>query len=501
MAFTPIPPRSSNAITGSQFATEIRRENTSKATREGRVLQELLGGNIPTFFRNLVDVVVGATIKGKPHTVSYRVFPDYLAIGSDDDYLRMPMSPLTAQVFGDEHGFSLPTSLMVNQIHDAADVKLEPVPIQPNSESFDLFVAHNETIQSQLAQVQAVPGALVGGIKKDVVVSAQMHTHPGKVVLYGWHRIKGGVVQPLFPSAPPATAGHAVDYMDYSHGIRLVESSVVVDNQSMTLAALLAHPVLCRLVSNEGPLAKIRYEGTAVVPVQAPERIDVADGDSPEEEEAAPQTVEEHHLLACQYTRWQVDRGVSMHGQGTWETWGDDRGPLVNEYLQRVGIEPGNQWCGCFVGTSFLDAGFDGETRIPADWTPAGRPEPKRIVFLSAYRLRLFFEKANCPRLEFPRSGLSSRDTCAAWLDEYLATFAPVPGDVLLAHTHADYSHVAMVASYDPTTYELLTYEGNMNGNAGLFRWDLSAPTVLGFYRINMLGRFRPEDFTGTRNG
>ncbi|MBD3226047.1 MAG: hypothetical protein GF313_15070 [Caldithrix sp.] len=44
------------------------------------------------------------------HQVVYRVLPDYLCIGSDSDYYRVPMGPQTAQIIADTLNGILPTA-------------------------------------------------------------------------------------------------------------------------------------------------------------------------------------------------------------------------------------------------------------------------------------------------------------------------------------------------------------------------------------------------------
>ncbi len=101
-----IPPRPSDALTGSQFQAEVA--YYQQPERDQRVLYEILCGNIPGRLRGLAEVSTTASIGGTPRTLTYRVMPDYLAVGSDDDALRMPMSPLTAQVIGDTFASSSP---------------------------------------------------------------------------------------------------------------------------------------------------------------------------------------------------------------------------------------------------------------------------------------------------------------------------------------------------------------------------------------------------------
>ncbi len=64
--------------------------------REQAILEELLKGNLPDFLRNLIPVKLqyqpGA---GNTLTATIFVMPEYLAIGSDKDFLRIPMDLFT----------------------------------------------------------------------------------------------------------------------------------------------------------------------------------------------------------------------------------------------------------------------------------------------------------------------------------------------------------------------------------------------------------------------
>jgi hypothetical protein len=451
---------------------------------------------MPSFYRKLIDVTVKETIDGAEHSVTYRVMPDYLAIGSDDDSLRMPMSPLTAQVFGDEFGFTLPTTKMVDQIHRAAGVKLDVPSISPCTEDFALFVRLNDTIQEKLRATGAKPGALVDGVKKDVVTSVQSHAHPGRVVLYGWIDSRGNRKQPIFPSTLDPNTGHYLEYMDYSHGLRMVSKMVTVDGRPMPLVELLADEALCRLVSGEGVVLHPRYAGAATTPLPAPGEPPVT---TPQ---ATTLSVAERGLCAWHSTRIDFAQGVNEFGQGkSWEKPdGSNRGALVEKHLRACEGQPGYAWCGCFVGYNYVMAGFDTESRLRADWNATGKEEDLITIFLSSIRLQYYFLKSGSPHVTFATRDAATRPKnraeCKDWLDKYLAPFAPQPGDVLLIHTSKDYSHVGMVASYDPRSYELVTYEGNIKNRAGAFRWDLADPSMNGYYRINMIGRFRADVFT-----
>jgi hypothetical protein len=61
--------------------------------------------------------------------------------------------------------------------------------------------------------------------------------------------------------------------VDYSHGIRVIGPTAIVNGQSLPTVELYQHPVFSKLVSNEGPVKVPRYPSrvppAAVRPVVA----------------------------------------------------------------------------------------------------------------------------------------------------------------------------------------------------------------------------------------
>ncbi len=250
---SPIPGRRPGALTGSQFVQQVW--SIDKAARERLILTEMSTGNIPGFLRRFVPVTITATIDGVQHTAIYFVMPDYLAIGSDTDFVRFPMGPLTAQSIADSFQCIMPTRKMVNDIWATAPCKLAPHPYSPsvyNIESVEVFNLSNTYIEGQRLAAGATSGTLIAGTKKDVVITAQLASRPGKVAIYGWHQLNGQPIQPLY-------LGHAITYMDYSHGIRLVKQTMLVDGRPMLVQDVLKDPVLCVLISDEGVINDPRY--------------------------------------------------------------------------------------------------------------------------------------------------------------------------------------------------------------------------------------------------
>jgi len=247
-----IPPRPEGAETGSAFMERTRGMNP--AQREAAILSEIEKGNIPDFLRQMKPVTVSFTgADGKPHTATYNVMPDYLAIGSGQDFVRIPMNPLTAQKLADRFGCSLPTSKMVDDIYAQAQVKLAPSPQPPGAQmmSNDYYMRHQRTIEGQLGGRH---GELVAGNKKDLVLSNKLAEKPGAVCIYGWHQPNGKPIQ-------GTSTVHENTYADYSHGTRLVSGTIMVDGKPMALADALRDPNLAKGLSSEGPLRVTRQPG------------------------------------------------------------------------------------------------------------------------------------------------------------------------------------------------------------------------------------------------
>jgi hypothetical protein len=249
-----LPPRRADAVGGAEFAARIA--GLALPDREERIWREVAKGNVPDFLRRLVAVPVAAGIGDRTASGRFFATADYLAVGSNSDYLFVPLTPYTAQRIADRLGCTLPTPKMVDAIYQAAPLKLSPAPIAPSAAmtSVPVFVEHNGAVGQQRSTVvaQYPLGTLVAGDKKDVVVCKALPDNAGKVAIYGWHKPDGTPIQPLY-------LGHFAYWADYSHGIRLVDRTMEVDGKPMAIEKALADPSLSSLVSGEGPLAVSRY--------------------------------------------------------------------------------------------------------------------------------------------------------------------------------------------------------------------------------------------------
>lgn len=243
------PSRDPGAVSGSTFVKNNLATNGT--AREKNVLDELIHGNLPDYLRDLAPVVVtdGA------NTITYLVSLDYLSIGNDQDFCRMPMSPLTAQKIADKFDCTLPTRKMVNDIWKNAPTKLVYETTTPDIKmlSTGRYGEHNAMINKKLGS--PVSQTIVAGHKKDVVLTNKLAPKNAskRVAIYGWFRANGTVIQDLNPT------DHDDMYADYSHGIRLIANDVMVNGLPMRIQDVFSDPKLCGLLSDEGVLKFLRY--------------------------------------------------------------------------------------------------------------------------------------------------------------------------------------------------------------------------------------------------
>src|SRR5207249_1090590 len=105
----------------------------------------------------------------KQRTIHLEVMPDYLAVGSNADWVRVPMNPYTAQRIADAFGCQLPTTRIADEVWRSATVKLVPLPLSVDRDAPATFAKHHALIEAQRAGEPL--GKLVAGAKKDVVVT------------------------------------------------------------------------------------------------------------------------------------------------------------------------------------------------------------------------------------------------------------------------------------------------------------------------------------------
>jgi hypothetical protein len=247
-SLSPVFPKRISSLSGSDFYKKASGMNW--ISRDSLVVNEVLKGNIPDFLKKFVPVQISGIVNDKTVEACIFVAPDYLSVGSDDDWARVCITPMAAQKIADSLHCFLPTRKIVDQIFNASKVKLEPVPMFAYRDSTPTMWHHHLIIEGQRKRSKG----LISGIKKDVVISDKILSYSAldRVVIYGWHFPDGRPIQPLY-------AGHANWYVDYSHGVRLIYEKILIEGKLLHYTAVLKHPVYKKLICDEEDCIFYRY--------------------------------------------------------------------------------------------------------------------------------------------------------------------------------------------------------------------------------------------------
>ena len=80
----PLPARETNALDADTFVKKI--SNLDLAARDELIAKEFFAGNTPNFLRKFCAVNVTNVADAKTNIATFFVAPDYLAVGSDENY-------------------------------------------------------------------------------------------------------------------------------------------------------------------------------------------------------------------------------------------------------------------------------------------------------------------------------------------------------------------------------------------------------------------------------
>ena len=90
-------------------------------------------------------------------------------------------------------------------------------------------------------------------VKKDIVITNRIAGEQTKVFIYGWHYQDGKHIQPI-------SGAHGLNYVDYSHGVRLVKQEIKVDGIPANVRDVLRDEVKYKLLSHEsGVMIQTEY--------------------------------------------------------------------------------------------------------------------------------------------------------------------------------------------------------------------------------------------------
>lgn len=250
--------------TASDFLTGTT--HTRPIERERAVLSMIEAGAVPSFNADRVHI----EWQNDGHGCGAEVSADYVMIGNDADFMRIPVLPATAQRIADHYGARLPTRKLVDKIMQRADVRLvaRPLPTTRMRENRTYIESHEHIEEQLLATPEFRRGMLVAGHKKDLVVGPKVTSK--NVVIYGFCKtLRAKKGDPLafvgeengkrwsYQWWQPEFGGHDNSWTDYSQNVRLVYR-LFVDGAERPYDECMKDPTIAKFFADR-PFSATRY--------------------------------------------------------------------------------------------------------------------------------------------------------------------------------------------------------------------------------------------------
>jgi hypothetical protein len=247
VSYEPIPRLSEKALTGSEFMKEYEKLESAQ-DRYMFVLQQLAIGNVPEHFKKFETI----RVTGRNGTVvEMQVARHGLRIGTDSDYVELPLDGPTAMAAAEMYGCTLATPWISDQIHEQAKasggvVKFFTAPEiaeameikdwDPNHPDGKMMKSaaftkkRNELLKKWRKEHGISDEQLTSGYFKDITHPIPGVTRQGRLEIYGGYRDDGSKIQKL------SGGFHVSHYHDYSHLPRFVRPTIKVNGQVMSLS-------------------------------------------------------------------------------------------------------------------------------------------------------------------------------------------------------------------------------------------------------------------------
>ena len=149
----------------------------------------------------------------------------------------------------------------LDQIAKSADGAIEPFPFRPfdnRNEQIITFEDNNNVINALIKAKGYNNNQLISGMRKDIIITHKISSDSSRlnhVTIYGWHYPNGKRIQ-------PSNNIHSNDYVDYSHGVRLIKRNVKINGKYYDIQDVLTDPIMYEILSEEDrPRIKATYAG------------------------------------------------------------------------------------------------------------------------------------------------------------------------------------------------------------------------------------------------
>ena len=243
--YEPIPRLSERALSGKEFMEEYKK--LEPAQRHMLVLQQLAIGNVPDHFKQFETIRVKSS---KGNVLEMQVARHGLRIGTDANYVEVPLDGPTAMAAAEIYGCTLPTPWISDQIYTAAEASkgivpfidapqiakrmgIEWNPSKPDGKwmmSAEFVAERNKMLREYCREHGITDNQLTYGYHKDIIHPLPGTTKAGRLEIYGGRNVSGKRVQPI-------SGGHHVrSYFDYSHQARFIRTSVKINGETMNIS-------------------------------------------------------------------------------------------------------------------------------------------------------------------------------------------------------------------------------------------------------------------------
>jgi hypothetical protein len=280
------PPRDKSAIGGRAFMEKIKGEGPPSdwVKRENAIVAELSAGNMPDNLLKWIKIDLTYTGKSGTLTGTVEVLPDYLAIGSNDDYVHVPLDPVSAQLIADRFDATLPTAKICHAIYLQTSKKNRINAIERATTSWPTQIVRSQ--ERTRADVNGRISRAHGGDTGTHEVRGHLARRTGRrpqerrrhleaaaqraerVAFHGFYDSAEYPHEPCYenPTRKPQpgcnkeapTLAHNRRFSDYAQGVRLVHPSMTINGKQKMVADVLADPVESLLLSTEGTIVPAR---------------------------------------------------------------------------------------------------------------------------------------------------------------------------------------------------------------------------------------------------
>lgn len=237
-------------MNGNEWVSKL--PNLPGPTRDKMILDAVAGGLAYCGWEH-----VRSTIDG--NEAIFFVTDDAFRVDLEDgSRFRFPVSAKLSQQCADAVHCSLMTPKIMDLSYQQATVKLGAtmLPAKPDM----VTIAKSKLYNQEVEKKRAGRTGLIRDCGKAWVISNRLSKSPVVGVNHGFYDPKAPYLSPVSQLKLWQNRGtfHDRNHTDYSQTLQLMSSRCVLNGQSVPVVELMVHPVLCKLISDEGKLLYTR---------------------------------------------------------------------------------------------------------------------------------------------------------------------------------------------------------------------------------------------------